>query len=194
MTWIEYIIGPRQSSLRLNHHKSKCMVIRRMTLDSNISFDILMNGEKIKFIDAARNLGLTFNANLIRTNHINICVGQAYRKLRCLWSTQYFTPLNIRRLIAKCHLLLGLVYGCELFASCDSVSTEKLNILFNNIVRYVYGLRRYDYVSRFSLKLYGILFDNLLSIRVLLLLHKIIYSESPWYLSDKIRYASSFRS
>ena len=76
--------------------------------------------------------------------------------------------------------------------SCDFVS-KKLNILFNNIVRYVYGLRRYGHVARFTLKLYCVSFDNLLSIRVLLLLHKIIYSVSSGYLSDKIRFARSLR-
>ena len=78
-----------------------------------------------------------------------------------LRSIQYFTPLNIRRLIDKCYLLPGLMYGRELFASYDSVSKEKLNVIFNNIVRYVYGLWRYDHVFRFSLKLYGVSFDNL---------------------------------
>ena len=56
--------------------------------------------------------------------------------------------LNIRQLIAKHYLLPGLRYGCELFAYCDSVSNEKLNVLLNNIVRFVYGLRRYDHVTR----------------------------------------------
>ena len=104
------------------------------TLDSNISLDILMNREKIKIVDAGRNLELAFNDNLTWTNQVNTLVGQTYMKLRCLWSTKYFTPWNIRRLIAKCCLLPALMYACELFASCDSVNKENLNVLFNNIV------------------------------------------------------------
>ena len=81
------------------------------------------------------------------------------------------------------------MYGCELFASCE----EKLNVIFKSILRYVYSLRRYDHVSCHFLMLYGISFDNLLSIRVLLFLLKIIYLESSRYLSDKIRFAKSLR-
>ena len=93
----------------------------------------------------------------------------------------------------KCYLFAGLMYDCELFASCDSVSKENFNIHFNNIVRYVYSLRRYDHVSCFSLKLYGVSLDNLLCIRVLLSLYKIIYSEFPGYFSDKIRFVRTLK-
>ena len=60
-------------------------------------------------------------------------------------------------------------------------------------MRYVYGLRRYDHVSCFSLKLYGVSCNILFGIRILLLQHKIIQSVSPRYLSYKIRFAKSLR-
>ena len=116
----------KANGFRLNPNKSKCVVIRRRALNFNIGFDILMNGEKIRIVDAARNFGLTFNANLTWTNHVNTLVGQTYMKLRCLWSTQYFTRLSIRRLITKSYFLPGLMTGCE---------RKKLNVVFNNIVR-----------------------------------------------------------
>ena len=75
MTWIEWA---KANGLRLNPHKSKCLVIRRRRLDCNIGFDILMNGEKIKIVDTARNLGLTFNVNLTWTIHVNTIVGKTY--------------------------------------------------------------------------------------------------------------------
>ena len=75
----------KANGFRLNPYKSKCMVIRRSTLDFNIGFDILVNGEKINIVDASRNLGLTFNAGLTWTNNVNTLVGQTYMKLRCLY-------------------------------------------------------------------------------------------------------------
>ena len=66
---------------------------------------------------------MSFNDNL--TNQVKTLAGQTYMKLRCLQSTQYFTSLNIRRLMAKCCLLPGLMYGYELFANCDSVSKRE---------------------------------------------------------------------
>ena len=40
----------KANGLRLKLHKSKCMVIHRRTLDFNIGFHILMNGEKVKIV------------------------------------------------------------------------------------------------------------------------------------------------
>lgn len=181
------------NGLCLNPHKTKCIVVHKKTIVPVISSDIIINGEKIEIVNAAKNLGLIFNNNLTWTNHINSLVGQTYIKLRSLWSTQYFTPLKIRTILAKSYLIPGLIYGCELFANCDSASKRKLNVLYNNIIRYVYGLRKYDHVSNFSSNLYGVSFDNFLKIRVLIYLHKIIYTQNPQYLFEKIRFARSQR-
>ena len=63
------------NDLRLNPHKSRCMVIRRRTLDFNIGFYILMNGEKIKIVDGARNLVLTFKLNVLFNNIVRYFYG-----------------------------------------------------------------------------------------------------------------------
>ena len=83
----------------------------------------------------------TFNCNLTWDDHINSLVGLTYIKLRALWSTQLYISLKTRILIAKTYLIPCLLYGCELFGNCDSSSKRKLNVLFNNIARYVCNLR-----------------------------------------------------
>lgn len=163
----------------------------RTNINNNV--EILINGERIEVVSTAKNLGITFNSNLTWSSHVNVVAGRIYAKLRSLWSTQFFTPVHIRELLAKTYLIPCLLYGCELFASCDCISKLKLNVLYNNILRYVYGLRRYDHVSSFSTRLYGVSFDNLLKIRVLIFFHKIIYTQTPRYLYERIRFARSLR-
>ena len=90
--------------------------------------------------------------------------------LRTLCATQKFTPFKIRMLLAKSFLLPTLLYGCELYANCDSSDKSKLNKIFNNITRYVFCLRKFDHVSCIFLS-----FDELLKFRV------IVSAESrPW--------------
>ena len=120
------------------------------------------------------NLGTTFNSNLTWDNHVNSLVG----------STQLYIPSKSRILIAKTYLIPCLLYGCELFGNCDSSSKRKLNVLFNNIARYVYNLRRYVHIAVAAKCLYGLTFDNLLNIHVLLFLHRIINKWIPTYLFD----------
>lgn len=161
----------------------------RQTFD----FDITINGQVIQVVSSVKNLGVLFNESLTWNNHINSIVGSTYNKLRTLWTSQSFTPLKIRQLLAKTYLMPSLLYGCEVFSNCDSTSRRKLNTVFNNICRYVYGIGRYSHISQFSIQLYGISFDNLFKLKALVLLHKIVYLKQPPYLFHRLNFARSNR-
>ena len=107
--------------------------------------------------------------------------------------TQYFTSPRIRILLAKVYLIPSLIYCCELFGYCDSSSMRKLQVLYNNIIRYVHGLKKRDSVSSFSKSLYGVSFKDLINIMILVFLHKIIYTKEPKYLYNLINFARSRR-
>lgn len=111
-----------------------------------------------------------------------------------MWATQSFTPLRVRMLLARTLVLPTLIYGCEIYSHCDSVSKRKLNVAFNSLVRYIYGLRRYDSVSNFSKNLLNMTFENFLKYRALNLLSKILLNREPQYLSDMITRSSSQRT
>lgn len=181
------------NGLCLNPQKSKCIIIRKNSANISVENHISINGQQIQIVNSAKNLGIIFNSNLTWSNHINALVGQTYVKLRSLWSTHYLIPLKIRSLLAKTYLVPGLIYGCELFSKCDSESQRKLNVLYNNIVRYVYGLRRFDHISAYASSLFGVSFESLLKIKTLTLMHKIIYTGKPQYLYSQIRLARSPR-
>lgn len=181
------------NGLCLNPKKSKCLFIQKRRSPQICELNILLNNEPIVIVSHSKNLGIIFNDKLTWSHHVNAVVGQTYAKLRSLWRTQYFTPQNIRVLLVKSYIMPGLLYGCELFASCDSVSKQKLNVIFNNVIRYVHSLKRFDHVSNFSHSLYGVSFENLLNIRTLAFLHKIIYTGKPSYLYQRIQFNRSNR-
>lgn len=104
-------------------------------------------------------------------------------KLRTLWSKQYIFPFKIRILLAN----------SLLFANCEANSKQKLKFLYNNIIRYVYELGYFDHITPYNQTLYGISFDNLLNHRSLLSLHKIIYTQKPNYLNERIQFTRSSR-
>lgn len=181
------------NGLSINPRKSKCMLIHKKTISAPVHEDIFINTERIGIVKTAKNLGIVFNSRLNWSDHINTLVGQIYTKLRALWSVQYFTPLNVRILLAKAYLVPNLAYGCELFSNSDSKSMNKLKILYNNIVRYVYGLSKRDHISFYSKSIFGVSFENFLNIRVLIFFHRIIYTGKPKYLFDQIRFSKSSR-
>lgn len=182
------------NGLSLNPQKSKCLLIHdRFTKITESSVNIMFNRQKIQIVSSVKNLGVIFDNILSWKNHVNNIVGTTYNKLRTLWSTQPYTPLNIRVLLAKAYLMPSLFYACEVFSNCDSVSTRKLNLVFNNICRYVYGIGKYDHISYFNKQLYGISIDNLFKLKSLLFLHKIIYLRQPPYLYRRLSFARSNR-
>ena len=94
--------------------------------------DVVING--VVYWDSLcdKELGIIYNTNLTWDDHINSLVGQTVYQV----THTFFIPLNMRILIAKTYLISCLMYGCELFGNCDSSSKRKLNVPFNNIVRY----------------------------------------------------------
>lgn len=154
---------------------------------------ILLNKEEIQVVDKGKNLGIVFNNTLSWKDHITIATGKTFGMLRTLYRTQAYTPQHIRELLAKTYLLPKLLYGCELFVNCDSWSKRRLNVAFNAIIRYVYKIKRYERISESAKKLYGVCFQDLIQIRSILLLHKIIYTKEPSYLYDKIKFGISQR-
>lgn len=181
------------NGLSINPNKSKCLIIKKRLQVINITPIITINNQTIEIANSVKNLGIYFNSTLTWSDHVNYACGRTFSMLRTLWQTHYCTPIKIRILLAKSYLIPILLYGCELFSSCDTNSKKKLNVMFNNITRYVYGLSRRRSVSSFSVKLYDMSFDNFLKTRVLLFLHKIIYTRQPEHLSNRLIHSRSSR-
>lgn len=113
--------------------------------------------------------------------------------LRNLWTVQSATPIEIRMLLAKSYLVPTLLYGSEVFYSCDYADQRKLNVAFNNIARYIFNKKRNDRISDLAYKIFNMTFENYLKYRSLLLLHKVITNNEPSYLIKRIKFAQSSR-
>jgi len=186
--WVE------NNRLTINPRKSKCLFIYKKEVDLTMLPDILINNARIEYVTSAKNLGVIFNNKLSWNDHIRHVTGKISGMLRTLWSTQSFTPQCTRLLIAKSYLIPTLLYGCEIFANCDSVSENMLNVAYNNIARYVFGAGRYESISSRAYTINNVTFKNLLKIRTLLLLHKIIFLKEPSYLYERLRFSNSRRN
>lgn len=183
-----------QNKLKINPNKSKCIIVYKRPLNLDNYPVISINGCAIEYVSKARNLGVLFNNTLSWNDHINVAAGKVNGMLRILWQTQYFTPIKIRLLIAKAYLVPILLFGCEIFANADCIHKRKLQVAYNNIARYVFNLNRRDHVSDYAYLINNISFDNLLNLKVLLLLHKIIFTHEPIYLFERFRFTRSERN
>lgn len=183
----------KSNGLCLNASKSKCLIISDKTFKLPDNVNVNIANVPINIAPNAKNLGVIFNNRLTWREHVLSAVGKTNAALRNIYSTQQYTPIRIRLMLAKSFLVPKLIYGCELFSSCSNEMFRKLNVTYNNVARYVFGLSRRDHVSEFAKLLFGVSFENLMKIRTLTSLHKIITTKNPEYLYNHIRFAASLR-
>lgn len=181
------------NGLSINPSKSKCIVIRDRLNKSPFDPFVHINSERIEIVNKAKNLGVVFNNTLTWSDHIIAACGKTFGMLRTLWPLQYCTPLRIRVLLAKTYLVPVLLYSSEIFASCDSRSKLRLQVTFNSITRYVYGLKKRDRISEYVKMLFGVDFNSYLKIKSLILLHKIIIGKEPNHLYEKLSFSRFLR-
>lgn len=183
-----------QNSLELNASKSKCILIYKKAIDYQNFSKLSVNDVDIEYVKSVKNLGVVFNQTLSWNNHINYVCGKTYGSLRTLWNVQQCLPTTTRQMIAKSCLMPVLLYGCELFAQCDSEHKHKLNVLFNSIARFVFGRKRHESISAYAKSLYDVCFNDLIQIRSLIFLHKIVYTKTPPYLYQRLHFSRSTRT
>ena len=179
--------------LRLNPKKSMCLVVHKKPLNTSKFSKLFIDNSEIQYVERAKNLGLVFNNTLTWKDHICQAIGKVYGMLRTLRISQSYTPLKIRLLLSKAYLLPTLLYCSEIFANCDSEMKRKLNVVYNDISRYVYNIKRFEHISEHSKKICDMSFQNLLNKKCLIMLHKIIYKKTPKYLYNKIVFLNSRR-
>ena len=167
------------------HHKSLWLSRTKRAFDVP---DIIIRSNKIDFVESASNLGDIFNGWLTWSNHINVIVGKVHGMLRNLWPVIDSTPFTKRMELAKTFLIPVLLYRSEIFGNCNNNDRRKLNLAYNIIARYVFIKGRRDHISEFSYRIFEINFDNLLNIKCLILLPKIIFHiPKKRYLADPIQ-------
>lgn len=188
LTWAQ------ANNLHLNPSKSKSLVIYRYPVDLTAFPSMKLGQSNIEYVDSARNLGLTFNRTLSWDDHINLATGKVYGVLRLLWASQSYTPLKTKLLLARTLILPILLYGCEVFCNVDYNSRRKLNVVYNNIARYIYNIRRFDHISAYSKTIFGCSFDNVLKYFSIACIFDIMQTRQPDYLFNKIQFSASQRT
>ena len=114
---------------------------------SSVIPGLSIKGNKIDLDGSAIDMDRVFKNKLLWSSHISVIVGRIYSTLRNLWAFIDSTPFSNRMQIAKTYLIPVLLYGCEIFANSDNHGKRKLNLVYNNIARYVFLKSCRDLIS-----------------------------------------------
>lgn len=182
------------NGLLINPTKSKIVPIANRTLQLDSLPIVCLGNSNLDIVESATSLGFVINKNLSGYNHVNMVIGRIYGCLRKLWLTASFTPSDTRRKLVLSLIVPIITYSEVVYGNLDYLSQRKLQVAFNDAVRYIHGLRRHDHISSQSKSLLGCTLTQYVNARNCIFLHNIIHNKSPPYLFHKIRFAQSTRT
>lgn len=183
-----------ENGISLNTAKSKIMPIFNKKINTSMLSTITLGNDMLEFVNVAKNLGFYINSTLTCNDHVKALVCKVYCILRMLRNTGNYTPVNIKRNLVMQLIVPHFTYFCLVFSKLDSVSLNQITVLFNNVTRYVYSLRKFDHISAYSKAILGVHIHDYLKMRNLIFLDGLLRSRIPRYLFDKIHMCQSVRT
>lgn len=143
-----------------------------------------LNGVIIPYSDRVKNLGMILNKRMDWKDHASHVCDKVFNGLRSAWLHFNNTPKLTRVLIAKSLFIPHFEYCSVVFSyGLDASSTSLLERAFGAIVRYAYGIRKFDSIREHANKLLGLSLNKFFTYKALLFIQKIISKETPKYLN-----------
>lgn len=179
--------------LLVNPSKSQALIIggryMRGILDVGSLTPVTYDGVPIDYSDSAKNLGVIIDCNLSWRNHVAEVSRKVYYSFQSLRRLQYFLPFQTKITLAQSLLLPLLDYADVCYTDATEESLDKLERLQNLGIRFIYGLRKYDHVSRFRAQLKWLPIRRRRDCHTLSLLYTILHSSNaPLYLRERFEY------
>lgn len=105
-----------------------------------------------------------------------------------------YLPQNVRKKLAFALLMSNISYCIEVVSGVSRDNFNKIQRLFNMVVRFVFGLKRFDHVSAHAVQFLGVPFELYVNQRLLLVLYKTIRYDSPELLRANFVFSRSTRN
>ncbi|XP_075149842.1 uncharacterized protein LOC142223891 [Haematobia irritans] len=152
---------------------------------------IHMCGTNIEFVDSTKCLGVMIDDCLNFSHHIDYVSSRVTLGLRKLYCCGLNLPLPVRHMMGFAFLMTQVNYCLELVSCTQHYNRDRIRLIVNRIVRFVYGLRRFDHVSDYVREFLGCNFEQYVSLRKLIFFYKAIQRSSPADLLSKFIFSHS---
>jgi hypothetical protein len=103
-----------------------------------------------------------------------------------LRKSQFCTPQATKHRRVQALLLPKILYCSQIYMGVSRSSWDKLNVTFNNCVRYIFNLKSHDPISHKVKEFLGCTLENFIHLRARLFIFMLLRHKSPSYLFEKI--------
>lgn len=181
------------NKLYLNPLKSVGMVCARSEVCLLDVPPLVVNGVTIPYVEHVKYLGFKLNRKLSCCDATSDTIRKIYCGLRSLRASSSFLHPKMKLHLVKSLILPFFSYNCIVYPCLDYECKRKINVAFNDCIRYIFNIPRYVSVSQHKRSLLGMSLDEYYDFKSILKLHNIIHKKCPEYLLEYLRFAQSPR-
>lgn len=150
---------------------------------------ITVNKTPISFSQHVTNLGLHITCDLAWDTHVAEISKKIYSSMHMLKRLQWFIPLKTKLMLVNSLLLPIIDYADVCYPDINEDVLNRLDRLLNVLIRFVFGLRKYDHISKYREQLKWLNIRSRRSVHILLLLYNILNNiNSPLYLKSNFQF------
>ena len=113
-------------------------------------------------------------------------VGKSYGRLKQAYRFRNFLSIESRFKLVETYILSLFNYGDVLFHNITAKLSNKIQLVQNSCMRFIFGLRKYDHISHCFDKNKTLNMENRRLLHSLTLMHKISLGHAPKYLNNQI--------
>lgn len=184
----------KEHNLSINPSKTKAVLFCSKTKRTFVenSLELELDGIKIPLSTEVKNLGLVIDQSLRFKTHIKMLIQRCHVKMRLLYLNRYILNFKMRKKLCESSILSTLNYCNNVYYPClDKISQNQLQYIQNKCCRYIFNLKKYDHVSLFIAQLQWLKINKLFQLNFLTLLYRLLKTETPTYLFEKIQLRTS---
>ena len=183
--------------LRLNASKTKIMVIAPSSVKCEIPINgTVIDGECIRFVDKAKNLGVILDSELSFSLQINKVVSSCLQTIRNISRIRKFLNEQQLKTLVSTLVFSKLDYCNSLYFGLNAQSINKLQVVQNSALRVIYGINRYDRISVTPLftRLHWLKIRERIIFKLLLIIYKCLMVQEPYDLRNMLQLSLSDRT
>ena len=172
--------------LKLNTSKTKILVIAPASVRDEIPINgTFIDGECIRFVDMAKNLGVLLDTELSFAPQINRVVSSCFATIKDISRIKKFLNKQQLKTLVSTLVFSKLDYCNSLYYGISSQLIKKLQVVQNSALRLIYGIRRYDRISTspIFLELHWLKIKERIVFKILLIVFKSKIGLAPYDIS-----------
>ena len=147
-------------------------------------FTYIDNGTEIKPSGLAKVLGVTLNTKLDFSEFVTKKLQVCNMHLRNLRNVKEALPQKVKIQLVTQIIFTTLDYCNVLLITAPQYVTQRLQVIMNNAVRFITGLKRREHISEFLFKLHILPINFRIRFKAALIAHKIVNKSAPEYLGN----------